>query len=221
MDNVTKVTFPAYARLQGNHDELKRAIEKTLFFISFLTFPVVAGMAVTAPTLIHFIPRYSKWEAAILPLVLLCFNSALAAISTPLTNTLNAIGKVKINTYLMLMWTVLTWVLTPYLAFKYGYLGVAYATAIIALTSFIPVFIVHRLVGFSLYRALSSPTLAVLVMLPLSIFLSIVLPPSFTSLIVTIVASAIVYFTVALLLSGRQLILDGQRFIHAFHHKQV
>src|SRR3989344_1181710 len=175
MDNVTKVTFPSFARLQDHADQLKKAIEKTLFFITFLTFPIVAGLAVTAPVLIKIIPRYSKWEAALLPLALFCFNSALAAVSTPPTNTLNAIGHVKINTYLMIMWTALTWGLTPYLAVKYGYVGVAYATAIIALSSIVPVIIVRRLVAFSLTRALAAPTAGVAVMLPLAAFLAAVL----------------------------------------------
>ncbi len=39
MDSVMKVTFPAYARMQNDRDELKRAIEKTLYFVSLLTFP--------------------------------------------------------------------------------------------------------------------------------------------------------------------------------------
>src|SRR3989344_3375774 len=56
MDNVTKVTFPA-----------------------------LAGLAATAPVLISLIPRYSKWETALVPLAIFCFSSALAAISTPLT----------------------------------------------------------------------------------------------------------------------------------------
>jgi len=219
MDNVTKVTFPSFARLQDHADQLKKAIEKTLFFITFLTFPIVAGLAVTAPVLIKIIPRYSKWEAALLPLALFCFNSALAAVSTPLTNTLNAIGHVKINTYLMIMWTALTWGLTPYLAVKYGYVGVAYATAIIALSSIVPVIIVRRLVAFSLTRALAAPTAGVAVMLPLAAFLSAVLAPSVANLATTIVASGLVYLLVCLIVGGRTLVADGQKFLHAFRQK--
>ena len=220
MDNVTKVTFPALSRLQDDTHELNRAIEKTLFFITFLTFPVLAGMAVLTPLVVKLIPNYTKWEVALLPLTLFCFNSALAAISTPLTNTLNALGKVKYNTYLMIMWTTLTWVLTPYLAIKFGFMGVAYATAIIALSSFIPVILVHRLTGFNLSRSFTVPTLAVLVMLPLSYFLSISLSPTLVNLIVNIVASSFVYLVVCLLIVGQTLISDGRKLIHAFLTKK-
>src|SRR3972149_5369149 len=172
MDNVTKVTFPAYSRLQHDPQELKKAIEKTLFFISLITFPIVALLATLAPLAVKIIPRYSKWETALIPLALYCFNSALAAISTPLTSTLNAIGKVKINTYLMIMWTALAWLLTPDLALKFGYLGVAYATAIIALSSVVPVIIVKRYVDFSLKDSFLKPAVATVIMLSVSIFIS-------------------------------------------------
>ena len=36
-----------------------------------------------------------------------------AAISTPLVNTLNAIGKINRSLKLMVIWTLLTWIVTP------------------------------------------------------------------------------------------------------------
>jgi O-antigen/teichoic acid export membrane protein len=219
MDNVTKVTFPSFSRLQDNNTELKKAIEKTLFFITFLTFPLVAGMAIIAPVFVRNIPGYTKWEIALIPLALYCFNSALAAISTPLTNTLNAIGKVKINTYLMIMWTALTWIFTPYLALRLGFMGVAYATGFIALFSFVPVFIVRHYTGFSLSSSILKPAIATLVMLPLSYFLSLTLSPTLPNLIVNIIASGMVYLLVCLLLVGQELVTDGQKIAHAFRSK--
>lgn len=211
MDNVTKVTFPAYARLQNDPKELRSAIEKTLFFISLATFPVVGLLATLAPLAVKLIPRYSKWEAALLPLALYCFNSAFAAISTPLTNTLNALGKVKINTYLMVMWTVLTWGLTPVLAIKFGYLGVAYAAAIIALSSFVPVIIVHRLTKFSLINSFAKPAFATLVMLIPSLIIKNIFLNFFVSLLL---------FTVTVyILVGQSLITDSVKLLHAFRKK--
>jgi len=61
MDAVIKVTFPAYARMQEHKKELAQAIEKTLFFISLLVFPMIIGMVILARPLVSLIPRYSKW----------------------------------------------------------------------------------------------------------------------------------------------------------------
>src|SRR4030043_509894 len=49
MDAVIKVTFPAYSRMQEHQEELTRAIEKTLFFITLLVFPLVVGLCLVAP----------------------------------------------------------------------------------------------------------------------------------------------------------------------------
>ncbi|KKU29363.1 MAG: Polysaccharide biosynthesis protein [Candidatus Amesbacteria bacterium GW2011_GWA2_47_11b] len=203
MDNVTRVTFPSFARLQDNPVELRRAIERTLFFITLITFPIVAGLAVFAPQLVLFIPRYSKWQPALLALTLYCFNSALASVSTPLTNTLNALGRVKTNTYLMFMWTALTWILVPSLAHRFGYNGVAYATALIALTSIIPVIIVKRLTGFSLINSFVKPALATVAMI-------------LVALVGNILLGVAAYAIVVYLLVGPALFTDARKLLHAF-----
>lgn len=218
MDNVTKVTFPSFSRLQEHPDQLRRGIEKTLFFISLITFPIVAGMAVIAPSLVKIIPKYSKWEVALIPLALFCFNSAWAAISTPLTNTLNALGKVKINTYLMIMWTVLAWGLTPFLAIKYGFLGVAYATAVISLTSIIPVLIVKNLTGFSLSPVLK-PSFATLIMLIVSRLLTLTLTPSLVNIFINVIISGLVFCLTIYLLVGPSLFADVKKLLAVFKKK--
>ena len=76
---------------------------------------------------VQLVPDYQKWATAVLPLQLFAFNGAWAAISTPLTNAFNAIGKIKLTFKLMILWTALTWILTPLLAIQYGYLGAAVA----------------------------------------------------------------------------------------------
>ncbi len=219
MDNVTRVTFPSFARLQDQPAQLRAAIEKTLFFITALTFPIVGGIAVWGPTVVKLIPRYGKWEVALLPLTLYCFNSAWAAVSTPLTNTLNALGKVKTNTLLMIMWTVLTWLLTPWLAIKYGYVGVAYATAIIAVSSIVPIIIVKSLTQFSLWSSVVKPFLATLAMMSAAVVVTRVLPISWPDLAVNFVVSGGVFTLVIYLLVGKSLVIDATQLWYAFRKK--
>lgn len=221
MDNVTKVTFPSFSRLQDHPQELKNGIEKMLFFISFLTFPTVAGMAVLAPLMVHLIPKYDKWNVALLPLAIYCFNSAMASVSTPMTSVLNAIGKVKVNTYLMIMWTALTWILTPALAMRFHYLGVAYATGIIALSSFVPVILVRKYVKFDFFASVTKPALATLGMLAVSILLSRTLVPNFLSLVSNIVLSIVAYAGFSYLIVGPTLISDVKKLAHAFRHRKA
>mgnify|MGYP001581860057 FL=1 len=221
MDNVTRVTFPSFSRLQDHPAELKNAIEKTLFFISLATFPLLAGLVTVSPLLIKIIPKYTKWEPALLALGLYCFNSAWASVSTPLTSTLNALGKVKINTYLMLMWTALTWGLVPYFASRFGYNGVALATAIIALSSLVPIIIVKRLTHFSLLNSVAKPLISTLIMSSVSYLMTQVLAPTLINLIINIIVSGLVFSLSIYLIARNQLTTDGRKLLYAFLGKKT
>ena len=117
------------------------------------------GLVVLAPYFIHLIPKYIKWEPAILSLSFFAINAALSSISTPLTNALNAIGKIKITLYLMVFWTVSTWVITPLAIMMFGFNGVSYASAFIALSVVFVIFISKRFIKFTVFRILINPFL--------------------------------------------------------------
>src|SRR6185369_979649 len=56
MDTVTKVTFPAFSRMQSSKDHLERSVTRSIFFICFLVFPSLMGMVILAPVLLQVIP---------------------------------------------------------------------------------------------------------------------------------------------------------------------
>ena len=164
MDNVIKITFPSYSRLQDDRHALKIAIEKSLFIIAFAIFPVAVGIISYSPSLIEFIPKYQKWEPALTSVMFFSLSTVVSSISTPLTNFLNAIGKVKITLYFMIFWTGAIWALTLYLISVMGYNGVSTASFLISLSS-IGVFVVaRRYVDFSVIRVTYKQFIAGLVM---------------------------------------------------------
>lgn len=204
MDNVTKVAFPAYSRVQDDRETLKRGIEKTLFYLSFVTFPLFVGMGILAVPFAHLIPRYEKWLPAMVPLYFYLFNAAWASISTPLTNALNAIGKIKITFKLMVMWVLLTWALMPFLGTRYGYNGVALAAAIISLSSIVVLFVVRRLVKVNYFKALYPATTASIVM-GLVLFALRSYLTTFWRLPLFIVLGGFTYLTIIYLIEGKKL----------------
>lgn len=149
VQNVLSLTFPVFSRLQHDVNLLRKAIEKSLFFISLAIFPILAGMAVFIYPLLEVFPVYAHWEPAALSLILFSLSIAGGALSSPLTNTLNAIGKISITLRLMVLWTVLTWVLTPVAIYFFGFSGVALAALVISLTSFLPVIYLQKYVKFT------------------------------------------------------------------------
>ena len=164
VQNVIAITFPAYSRLQHDKARLGKAIEKTLFFITLSIFPILVGMSVFIYPVTQVIGKYSKWEPAVWTFVMFTLSIAWAAISTPLTNTLNAIGKVSITLKLMTMWTILTWGLTFWLLKYVGFNGVALAALLISFTSYLPVYYVKQLVPFNLWSNVWRQLLAAIVM---------------------------------------------------------
>jgi O-antigen/teichoic acid export membrane protein len=157
MDSVIKVTFPAYSRLQDNLAALRSGIEKALFTVCFLTFPALVGLALLASSLVEFLPRYLKWQPALLALYFFCLQAAFACVSTILTNNLNSTGRIKITLKLMVIWTVFTWMLTPIFIHFWGYNGVAPAAALVAVTVVLPVWLVKKVVDFDLWGNVGQP----------------------------------------------------------------
>lgn len=157
MDNIIKITFPSFSRLQHDKEALRKGIEKTLFLISGVMFPTVVMIVLFSPYLITFIPRYGKWEPALISLTFFALSTIMSSLSTPLTNVFNAIGKVKITFYFMVGWTVMTWTIIPLFILLYGYNGVAIGTLIISLSSIIVFGVARSFVSFSFFRPILAP----------------------------------------------------------------
>lgn len=164
MDNVIKITFPSFSRLQDDKKALRTAIEKSLFLIALAIFPIAVLIISYSPFLIQYIPRYQKWEPALLSIIFFSLGTVLSSISTPLTNFLNAIGRVKITFYFMIFWTAAIWVSTLWLISVMGYNGVAASSFLVSLSS-VGVFIVSkRYVEFSVVRPIFKQLIAAGVM---------------------------------------------------------
>lgn len=196
MDNVIKITFPAFSRLQGNPEKLKKAVEISFFAISSLVFPALAGLSLLAPSLVSVIPKYAKWEPALTSLYLFGISSLWAALSTPLTNLLNAVGRIKTTFKLMIMWTALTWGLTPLLAIKIGFLGVALSQALIGFTGVIVIYIVKKIIDIDVVGSLKGSVISTLVMSLTTIMLVELLPKDLPAVLFIILIAVTVYFFV-------------------------
>lgn len=218
-DSLIKVTFPAYSRLQQRRELLAKAVEKTLFAVSSFVFPSVVGLISIAPTLMKIIPRYEKWQPALISLALFGVNALWASLSTTLTNTLNATGKIKTSLKLMIMWTSLTWLLTPLLIKWIGYNGVALASAITSTTSIITIYLVKRIVKIKVLANITAPLISTVCM---GIFVYSLSPIFATSLLRTLglVSSAVVLYTILMLLFARSRIFQELKFMRKYLKNQ-
>ncbi len=206
MDSVNKVTFPAYSRVQDNVAALRTGIEEALFAVCFLTFPTLVGLVLLALPLIEILPRYTKWEPALIAFYLFCLQAVFSSISTTLTNTLNATGRVKTTLKLMVLWTALTWIFTPILIYFWGFNGVALAAVFVSLTVFLPIWLVRKITYFTLWENVGKPLLGALIMGGVLYFLMPLFPLSFISLVLIIFFGAIIYLGVMFLIAQKRII---------------
>ena len=208
VQNVMSITFPTFSRLQGHKDLLKKAIEKSIYFISALIFPILAGMSVFIYPLTIVFNDYQKWQPAVFSFVFFALSVAWSAISTPLTNTLNAIGKINQTLKLMVFWTILTWVLTPIMIWKFNFNGVALSAFIISFTSILSVIMVKKYVKIEVFKNVWAQLLATALM---SIFAYLGMGHwvnGLKQLFIGMILAAMVYGFSFLFFSGKKLLLE-------------
>lgn len=220
MDSVNRVIFPAYSRLQEHTDELARAIEKSLFFVTFFVYPSVFGIAAIASDFISLIPRYQKWEPALPLLYFFGINAIFSAISTTFTNALFATGRPKIVLKFMVFWTSATWILTYPLILEFGYLGVGIASAIVASTSLGTIYFVKKEIPISVGKNVIGP-LAISTLMYLAMrFLSNVMDNNFPSLILTVIVGAAIYLISSFAVFRKNLINDALVLINSIFSRE-
>lgn len=208
MDNMIRITFPAFSRLAHEPVHLGMAIEKSLFATVGLIFPALTGVVILAPYLVEYVPKYQKWEPALLALTFFAVNAAFSALSTPLTNALNAVGKVKITLYFMVFWTAATWLLTPLAIVWYQFNGVAISSAIVSVSAIGVIFIVRKQIPFALKPVLFAPSIATIIMGIVLAGLSSILVKNLFMIFVMIGVGAVVYFGILFLLGKKNIIAD-------------
>lgn len=213
MDQVIKVTFPAFSRLQDNKKDLSDLVSKSIFFVCLLVFPSLVMLVFLAPILVEIIPKYGKWSPAIFALSVLTITSGLAAITTPLTNTLNAIGKITLTFKLMIMWTILTWMIVPLLALLYGVNGAAIGFTSVGLSSVIALYLVSKYVDINYLQSAGKPLFASILMGVLVFIIRSLLPVSVQQVIGMIIVGLISYFLVIFILEPKLLSLIKNQFI--------
>jgi PST family polysaccharide transporter len=206
MDAIMKVTFPTFARIQDDTTLLQKSISRSIFFISLIVFPLLAGISIVAPDILKIIPKYGKWEPAIFPMYLYALNAAIAAVTTPLTNAFNAVGKITVTTRLMIMWTVLTWIFFPILSRQYGYIGTATANLIVGLSSFVVWLIARDIFKIKVLNTIIHPTISSILMIFSAIVVSNFQLSSIVTIALKVSIGTFIYFVYQYLFTRSELI---------------
>jgi len=204
MDPVIRVTFPAYSRLQAEKERMRRALEKSGFFVNLIIFPVLIGMGLTMPKVVALFPQYHKWRVALVPFSFYLANFFFGVITTPLVNAFNAIGKINVSLKLMIFWTVLTWILVPSLAKLGGANGAALGLFLVSASSFVAWRLARREFGVSLGKIILSPLLSGGVMALSLILVGRFIPETVIGLVVFVLFGLLVYLAMVFLIVSKE-----------------
>lgn len=175
---VSKVTPGIFSSIQHDRDKLRRYFLLLTEAISYLTFPMSFGLALTADDLVLF-ALGEKWREVILPLRILCLYVAMNTGQVLLAHVLMWTGRFRATMWLTLFCVA---ILPPcfYLGLPYGIPGVAWGWVIGFPISVIPAFVmVFRILDIK-WRAygetLRPALLACLIMSSLVVLLRYMLP---------------------------------------------
>lgn len=211
MSIVIRVTFPAFSRIQDDKKAVGELIEKILLMNGILIFPAIFGMAALFPAAISHIFS-QKWQPAEITFYLFCFSTFWAVLSTPLTNVLSATGHIKTTLKLMIFWTILTWVLTPILVYRYGYIGVGLTSFLISFTSIITIILTKKYFKFSLVNSLWLPLICSILMgLLIFGFANFFVVDKFT-LLIAVLTGIVSYAVLVGLLGGKKITREVWEF---------
>ena len=211
VQNVMAITFPTFSRLQHHKEALARGVELSLFWITMFIFPIIIGMATfISPMLVVFVDTYGKWQPAALSFAFFSLSIGWSAISTPLTNLLNAIGKIDKTLKLMLMWTGLTWILTPPLILWVGYNGVAISALVISFSSIFAVWMVKRELKINILSQIWPQLVAGLLMAGVALGGQQLWQSSFTYLLSGMTLSLLAYLFGVILLARTSIISNSK-----------
>ncbi len=130
---IASVAFPVFSKIQDDTARVSRNYLKMLRYISFVTFPLLTGLMVLAPLFVRVILG-AKWEAAIVPIQIMCVLGMYGSISTTVGSIFCAKGRpdLELKTDVVQLAALAGFLLV---GVRYGINGVAAAVTLMSITS--------------------------------------------------------------------------------------
>jgi O-antigen/teichoic acid export membrane protein len=143
------IAMPLFSGIQNERERLGRVFLRSTALISAVACPAFLGLLLVGPRLIPLLLG-SKWQAAIVPLQILCATGCLRALQTFVHPTMMALGRTAAYTALFALSAAVS-VIGCWVAVQYGVAAIAWATVIAAaITATANFAVLSRLLQFPL-----------------------------------------------------------------------
>lgn len=144
---VSRVSFPVFSSIQNDKEQLKRGVRKALKGLSWINFPLMVGLGVTAKPLVLMLLT-EKWLDCVPFIQLLCVGSALYPLSLIHLNALSAQGRSDLFLRLEIVKKAIM-VLVIAVSYRFGVLGMLYGSVFVSVVSLcLNAFYSVRLIGY-------------------------------------------------------------------------
>ncbi|QHV96580.1 MOP flippase family protein [Spirosoma endbachense] len=144
---ILQVAYPILAKMKDNGSDLKKSYLKILDFISYCNMPLLAGLFITADSVVPLI--YGPgWDKTVELIQVFVFVAILSCLSHPLFTLAFTKGKPNLLFYLNLVTLLVKIPLVYWLGTYWGVMGIAMAFLLATLFNLIGNFaLVHYLIG--------------------------------------------------------------------------
>ncbi len=201
---ISRVTFPAYSKLQGDIPKLREAYLKVLQVTAFLSFPIAGLIFVLAPDFTTIFLG-NKWMPMVPAMMVLCVFGAARSLGATNGSLFTGSGNPRFDTKVTFVKLIFLAILIYPLTKKWGITGAALATTL-------PVF-VSQSYSFSIVLKILQcklqdivlpifiPTVGVILMLSLSYLTKILLSSNILTFVMNIVVGTIVFLAFTIFIS--------------------
>jgi len=129
---ISRVTFPAYSKLQDRLPQLRQAYLQTLQVVAFFSFPIAGGIAFLAPDFTRLFLG-EKWMPMVPAMQILVVWGLIRSISATTGPLFQAVGQPRLSTKLQFIKLLLLGALIYPLTARWGILGTSLAVVLNAL----------------------------------------------------------------------------------------
>jgi lipopolysaccharide exporter len=123
-EGFTKVSFPAFSRIQDEKGLLASTVELSFRCITLVMFPVTTMAFVFGPEITRIVFT-EKWLPGITAFYFYCTSPFIIGIMVPMYNAILALGRTRILLKLGILLLFLEWGLGIPLVLRFGYTGIA------------------------------------------------------------------------------------------------
>ena len=184
---ITTVAFPAFSKIQDEAEKIREGFFTMISSISFVTFPILAGLCAVAPELVRVFLG-EKWVGAIRPIQILCIPGALYSIGTTVGSVFYAKGRPDLEFKCdLISFSILLGLLL--VGVRHGIIGVSLAVMLSSIISFFLFFgVLSRLIQISflqIFRVISANVaISVLMFVGVSVVRLLILRAEYANIVV-------------------------------------